>query len=52
MDEINNLFAKYSVDGGGVDYATPGAGSLNDYSVSKQIGKLRITYRAWGLCHS
>lgn len=38
-DEINNLFAKYSVDGVGADYATPGAGTLNDYSVSKQIGE-------------
>lgn len=52
MEEINNLFAKYSVDGVGVDYATPGAGTLNDYSVGKQIGKRKLRNRSWSLCNS
>ncbi len=33
MEEINNLFAKYSVEA--VEYATAGAGCVNDYTVGK-----------------
>lgn len=36
MDEINNLFAKYSVEG--VEFATPGSGQLLDYNIGKQLG--------------
>lgn len=35
MQEINNLFAKYSIDGTGADFATPGAGRLADYAIGK-----------------
>lgn len=51
MKEINNLFAKYSIDGTGSDFTTPGAGSLNDYAVGKQIGKLAHDGRSRSICY-
>ena len=51
MQEINNLFAKYSIDGTGSDFTTPGAGTLSAYAVGKQIGKLGIISRPGRLCY-
>ena len=40
IQEINELFAKYSIEGCcSSDYQTPGAGSLGDYAIGKQIGQ-------------